>query len=199
MLLPLVGCAACGSLAGPDFRGEPLFTLSGTLRGTILEKPVAPHLGTLMGRLSVQPDVAGEVVRITATGFPAEFRLELHAPPPQPALQKFADGAEGAFGVVVAVDDVNGDGTFALEGDRAAAPDRFFGFGWGALLVWLSAPTAADGIVENPARARAGYQLGRFVCGQLRLRLLEGSLPLEVSLEPEGRISYSDAMSACVQ
>lgn len=198
--LAAVVLTGCGGLANDQFRGEPLFTLKGSLMGTLASRPQAPNLGTLLGNDRSTLTIAGEVVKISSTGFPAGFQLELFGPPPDAALVHFADGTTGAYGLVVAVDDANLDGAFGLDIDHAKSPDAFFGFGLDAVLLYLSGPTGGDGAVDNPAQARAGYQLANLVCGSTtKVRVI--SEPYDdfvVTLSSTGRLDASAVLGRCV-
>ncbi len=120
--------AACGNpLADGSYKGQPLIELHGRIGSAASDQLLShPTVGlvwrTLLdggqvstpdGALGV-PSLIGELEPVSWTSFPATFDFKVfNAPPPQ-AMIPAPGGPPGAWASIVAVDDVNGDGTFAL-------------------------------------------------------------------------------------
>ncbi len=129
----LATLAACGNpVASGSYKGQPLVTLHGRIG---LEDsttvPVHPsvavvwvaqqadggQLSTPLGPQSV-PNFVGEIEPVSASSFPASFDFQIFNPPPAQAMGVQVGGPFGtgqvAEGMVIAVDDVDGDGAFTL-------------------------------------------------------------------------------------
>ena len=153
----VLACLLCGcdSLAGSNYVGQPLFTLTGTFAA----RASAPEdsLGgvALLWQDSTTadgPGVAATTVPV-AIQFPATFRVDVPAPPPQAARFAFADtGIELAEAYVYVVADVKATPLVPRGSDRVH------------VLVWagadVAAGTAAADYLGGPVAA--GYHLRRF-------------------------------------
>jgi len=92
-MLPLVAGVACGSKAGEDYKGTPLFQISGSVRIENDEAPddLVPALAfnTEDGLVLQDVEVRGE--------FPAKFTLSVYEPPPPGTV--FRDGDDPEIGL----------------------------------------------------------------------------------------------------
>ena len=92
-LLPLATSVACGSEAGEDYKGKPLFQISGSVRIENDEAPddLVPALAynTEDGLVLQDVEVRGE--------FPAKFTLSVYEPPPPGTV--FRDGDDPEIGL----------------------------------------------------------------------------------------------------
>jgi hypothetical protein len=93
-LAALSGSVGCGSQAGPDYEGEPLFTFGGKV---VVQNPEAP--GALVPAIAyLRQNEGTEAIFISEVSyegtFPNDFRLKLFEPPPPEALKAIDDGEE---------------------------------------------------------------------------------------------------------
>ena len=141
LLSALLTLAGCGDdVVGPDHPGQPLLTLEGQMNaepGTSL--PAQVRLAFVWypqwlaaenttGEQSTLQEVITEDV-VYQGSFPANYRFHLYRPPPDEALAQLDEGlvGRGAFGILLAYEDKNGNGKLdpiALEG---APMDRVIG------------------------------------------------------------------------
>jgi len=101
-----LGAAACGQQSGMDYRGEPLFTLRGTV--TVPKEFAGEDLvPVLFFPLEPDPETGGrfiEVLDVDVTGsFPSNFRIDVFDAPPQPALNFAEDLPKFAVGYLAAM------------------------------------------------------------------------------------------------
>lgn len=152
--LVLLACVTgCDPLAGAEYVGDPLFTLTGSFA-----TPVAPAAPVGGVALMWQDTAAagGPGVAITAVPvaieFPSTFRVAVPVPPPDAARFAFADGVELAEAYVYVVDDPGAE----LPVPRGLARTH--------VLVYASADvepgTEAADYLGGPLPA--GYHLRRF-------------------------------------
>jgi hypothetical protein len=102
--------AGCDSLASSTYVGQPLFTLTGTFQSTA-NAPADPVAGVALlwqdSATADGPGVAATTVPV-AIQFPATFRIDVPAPPPDTARFAFADtGVELAEAYVYVVADTS--------------------------------------------------------------------------------------------
>lgn len=94
--------AGCGDLAGADYRGESVLNLRGTV-----ENPQALVVAgdDTTAYLLWLPTAEGESVIADETPvapvFPADFQLDVLAPPPASVVGELDDGVRGAVGIVL--------------------------------------------------------------------------------------------------
>lgn len=114
--------AACGDrLVDASYRGPALATVRGSLvptPGTDVAGPVRLAIAWYPQWLAADaapgqpapPAIVTEDVPVEGT-FPVDFRFPIHAPPPAAALAPLAEGlaGRGAFGVILAYHDLDGD------------------------------------------------------------------------------------------
>ncbi len=119
--------AACGDrLVDSSYRGPALATVRGSMvptPGTEVAGPVRLAVAWYPQWLAAAaaaggaslPPVVTEDVPVEGT-FPVDFRLPIHAPPPAEALAPLGEGlaGRGAFGVLLAYHDLDGDGRLGL-------------------------------------------------------------------------------------
>lgn len=101
----------CGDVAGPQYQGEPLMTLQGSLTSSGASAPLEVALAWQTPRavsgvgdqFSCEPS---PTTRVKVEGsFPAAFRLDVYQPPPAESL--IGRGAIKASARIVAVDSKN--------------------------------------------------------------------------------------------
>jgi hypothetical protein len=168
--LAAVGLAACGNLTDPE-SAPSLTTVNGTLTGTIplaagasagstaLRVALVWNAGDAMsGAVAVDLPVTPE--------FPASFVLDLQDPPPESALVALGGGDAGAAqgryasGLVVAYQDLNGNGRLDFVGPEAASfVDRVVGANDELVVTYFEGgvPDADAGF--GPGQATLGYNL----------------------------------------
>ncbi|MFY0571158.1 hypothetical protein ACN28E_46020 [Archangium lansingense] len=137
LLLTLVGC---GGVVGPDHEGQPLVTLEGQMNPT----PDARIEGQVRLALVWYPqwmaseDTGGtqdgpqEVVTedvIYQGSFPANYRFHIYRPPPAEALAPLGNGlhGKGAFGILLAYQDGNGNAKLDTIATTGTPADRVIG------------------------------------------------------------------------
>jgi hypothetical protein len=156
LLLATCLLAGCDSLAGGDYVGEPMFTLSGTLSS----KGSASNDHALGLSLMWQdsggaggPGIAASPVPVSLE-FPATLRVSIALPPPDAARFGFDDSpAELAEAYLVIV------------GTDAEVPRQMRGIDRSHVLVWASGDIAEGGQAADylGGPVSAGYHLRRYV------------------------------------
>ena len=149
------GLLGCDSLAGKDYVGEPLFTLTGTF-ATTQTAPDQPVGGlALMWQDPAGaggPGVAATAVPV-AISFPSSFRVDVPTPPPDAAKFAFADSSvQLAEAYVYVVVDPSAPNLQPAGADRTH------------VLVYASADVAAGTLAADylGGPISAGYHLRRF-------------------------------------
>mgnify|MGYP001828356333 CR=1 FL=1 len=96
-LLPLLALSACDAQVDPDYPGEPIASLVGTVTNEMQSRTATdPVVGLLwINELTPGgPDTAfGETVAVSGQ-FPADFTLDVYAPPPPEALNDLSAGGQ---------------------------------------------------------------------------------------------------------
>ncbi|MDY7231879.1 hypothetical protein [Hyalangium rubrum] len=137
LLLTLTGC---GDVVSPEHPGEPLVTITGQMMPT----PDAQLTGEI--RLALvwypqwlaaddregPPGVLQEVITedvVYQGSFPANYRFHIYRPPPEEALAELGEGLQGkgAFGILLAYKDGNGNGKLDPIAMHGAPVDRVIG------------------------------------------------------------------------
>ncbi len=96
LFIPLA-LAACDSQMGPDYEGEALATITGSVHTTASSAPSDLEAFLVWNNSSGSPDtVTGQSVAVDGN-FPSTFELNIFTPPPQTALNYFPN--EGHIGV----------------------------------------------------------------------------------------------------
>jgi hypothetical protein len=126
---------ACGSLHGPSYEGEPLATFKGHLTA-----PTWHDSGEIRLALAWYPQNAAEGVGSPAGivtqdlvyrgSFPLSFAFDVFQPPLPQALGALGEGARpgrGAFGFLIAYEDLNGNGRLDTIPVAGAPVDRVLG------------------------------------------------------------------------
>lgn len=190
------------ALPGCEDRLEPtgrqaLATLSGVVSWSGDGEPARPHVGmvwTAMGESDLEPRLATDAKPLSG-GFPAAFDLSVFdAPSDMLAEAEFGDGSllGYAIGVVFAFDDVDGDGTFQVDADGIAPPDRMLGVSTRDFLLYLDGSlteAAARQMFENPEAVHAGMLRVRMEPCSWTLTIVDASEPLEIhAFDPDGAI-----------
>lgn len=213
-LVALLTLEACGDLSSANLQ-QPLFVFSAQLTGGTPWPPTArPLLGIVWSDpLQRQPDVAMPPSWLEAQwdtpplGVNVEIRV-FRPPPPQALAEIELDDAERppdrarlAVGDVVVVDDVDGDGRFAIQGPLATlSPHRedlshqdVYIAAASAMVLYVDRPFASPhtGSPLWPATGQ-GYQLVKYDCDGRTLVgseiVTETNLSVDVSVAlPEHR------------
>jgi hypothetical protein len=127
--------------------------------------------------LQLRDDLPQTPPAITDRRDDKRFTVDLFAPPPAAAIRHLPDPTTGgvavsfAFGEVVAYDDADGDGRFALtsraDGSSMVAPDAYAGSSEARVLLYVETSARPGGPVSAtwPALFEPpGYQLGALAC-----------------------------------
>ena len=156
--------------------------------------PASPHVGMIwvgMEDADVMPRMATEASALTG-GSPAGFDLSVFSVPPADVLTEveMADGSvlRYSIGMVFAFDDVDGDGTFGVDENGIAAPDRPFAFAALDWLIYLDGELTAESLAamfKNPEAAHAGILRAHMDYCSFQMEIVGLSEPLTmVSLDP---------------
>jgi len=138
MLLTLAGCG--DEVVGPDHPGQPLLTLEGQMSampGASLPTQVRlafvwyPQWLAAEDSQSPQSTVQEVITEdlVYQGSFPANYRFHLYRPPPAEALARLGEGlkGKGAFGILLAYEDKNGNGKLDPIAMKGAPVDRVIG------------------------------------------------------------------------
>jgi hypothetical protein len=166
--------AACDSATNQTYEGEPLATLRGTMtarENLVINQPVRLAIAwftnfTQTGTPSGPPrSVVTDEVTYTGV-FPQAFTLSLMSRPPADAITTDATGVRGAVGVLLAYEDLNGDGELTVSG-TGPVQDRVLGSSASILVRPFDPATASQNYLvyvetltaQAPAGATTGYNL----------------------------------------
>lgn len=142
LLLPLLlALAGCGDgVVSPDHPGEPLVTITGQMMPTPdaqLTGEVRLALGWYPQWLAADdregpPGVLQEVITedvVYQGSFPANYRFHIYRPPAEEALAELGEGLQGkgAFGILLAYKDRNGNGKLDPIAMNGAPVDQIIG------------------------------------------------------------------------
>lgn len=169
--MSLLACAP--GAVGPSFRGAPLFTVSGQLI-TRAAPPTTPiRLAVAWYPSEDGPSAPRAIVTqdVEYTGsFPLNYAFSFFTVPPEGVLTDYRDGAEvtrAAFGVLLAYEDVNGNGRLDSIAQGGSPIDHVLGTSVGDTYsgAALAAPVWVAFIDGQPGArwtdARPGYNLWR--------------------------------------
>lgn len=169
----LLTLAGCGNVVGPNHPGEPLVTIQGQMNPTPDTRITGPvRLAFVwypqwlaaedMGGSQGGPvDVVTEDVLYEGS-FPANYSFHIYNPPPESALKPLGEGlrGKGAFGILLAYQDGNGNAKLDTIATNGAPVDRIIGSSL------LAEPTSAAFTViyvttEQPAETglKPGFNL----------------------------------------
>lgn len=99
----LFACTACDGLAPPEYRGEPLLSVRGSITSVTGEK-LDPRLVPAVAWMDDGDDARFLLQDVDVRGdFPANFTLNMLEPPPEGALFE-EEGSEMAIGHIIAAD-----------------------------------------------------------------------------------------------
>ena len=177
----VLAIAACDPLAGRDYVGEPLITLTGTFAPTS-SAPSNPVGGVAL--MWQDPDAAGGPGKAAtsvpvAMEFPASFSIAVPTPPPDGVALVFSDGSTIAEAYVFVVGDVGeAHPTKLLGADRAHA------------LIYAPGDIA-DG------SAAAAYLGGAVSAGYHVRRYTGADTPPPAQAEPVAQCLKHDPVDAC--
>jgi hypothetical protein len=117
---------ACDGVAGPDYNGESLATVSGTIEAEYEPPPVQAVLVWADGEEAVY---LHEAVEITSTNFPAEFQLAVYTVPDELYLIDLTEGgtlpdeSRIAFGLITVMRQDADLGAYQGEHSLTRRPD----------------------------------------------------------------------------
>ncbi|HEX8699688.1 MAG TPA: hypothetical protein VF815_12670 [Myxococcaceae bacterium] len=130
LLLTLAGCG--DGVVGPDHPGKPLLTLEGQMNAEPgASVPTQVRLAFVWypqwlaaENIASEQSTLQEIITedlVYQGSFPANYRFHLYRPPPDEALAELSEGLQGkgAFGILLAYEDKNGNGKLdpiAMEG-----------------------------------------------------------------------------------
>jgi hypothetical protein len=117
----LILVSGCDPQADPDYQGEVLATVQGTIRSELSQPPDSCHVALIWQVTSGSPDyVVGQDVEVRGV-FPTSFAIDLYTPPPTESLNNY-DGSRVGVALVVVSDrpitdlDLGGDEPDGLLG-----------------------------------------------------------------------------------
>ena len=149
----LVALAGCGSLVTPDYRGEPLFELEGTVYMSPEVQPVLDGLDGAPLRVALFWAHSGETWTeqdvVVTPGFPSQYALALFHPPPASAHfdADWAPGGRASVGIPLLYADADLD-------ERWTPGEAFVGGTLGGYVLHLEQggvlPTAMGGATLLP-------------------------------------------------
>jgi hypothetical protein len=157
----LASPAACSSQVTPQYQGEPLATIRGTVvtSSTPPSQAVTAAIVWLTGTANVDlPKIVGTRADVQGS-FPTSFSLDIYAPPPADAFHPGGsnDTSTGIWiGVIVALD--------AAAADRDLHPSDVLGADPGHILLYFDSDgSASQGVaaaaLEYKVPATQGYHL----------------------------------------
>jgi hypothetical protein len=136
-----------------------------------------------------------------------QYTVDLFAPPPAAAIRHLPDATGGvaasfAFGEIVAFDDEDGDGRFAVtsraEGSSMVAPDAYAGSVEARVLLYVETPARVGGPIDAAWHALfdpPGYHLASFACaGTPTVRTLppgSRSFPMTLAAETSPHLIFT--------
>ena len=195
--------AACGDgVVEGDFLGDPQITLRGTFNGFISgqARPISPHMAVIWSAVNgdsgqLEPQRITEVTPVSGAEFPWSFRFNVYNLPPEDTLRRVIYASPTgptsvgfAPGLIMAFDDVDGDGALVFDtssatvvgADRVIGISRDFVLGWfDTLNIPSGGPSFAFNYLQNPGSIRDGYQLIRVACG-VPVQIVENEIPTVV-------------------
>jgi hypothetical protein len=162
---------ACGPVATPDYQGEPIGTLKGTITSELLRAPPAELVLLWINWRSAPGTVLGTRSSVDGT-FPAGFDVRLYVPPPDEGLNvlpvKSSEITEPRLGfawITVLREGAappNGD-TITHADVKGLSPGDVLGWAEDFIFAYLDAPVPAGSFAEEilGAQLPAGYHLMR--------------------------------------
>ena len=193
-LATLAGCEAEDD--GSTVPGKPVAQVHGVVSWADGDgAPASPHVGMIwvgMEDSDVMPRIATEAKPLTG-GSPAAFDLSVFSVPPADVLTEveMQDGTvvRYAIGLAFAFDDLNADGSFGVDEDGIAAPDRPFAFAALDWLLYLDGDLTAENMAamfKNPEAAHAGILRAHMDYCSFQMEIVDLSAPLTmVALDPD--------------
>lgn len=171
----IVGCGSDGKDEGGTQGG--VADIHGEVRGSTGGAQLTnPHVGLVWGQFD---ETTGAPIMATESaplaGDLDTFNLSIFSQPPAGFVEAYDTDGDGtddlrlAFGFVVGYEDVDGNGTFAVNETGIDAPDRLFGFSWLEYLMYLETAPGSDTaamMFTNPEAATPGLHVVRIdPCG----------------------------------
>jgi hypothetical protein len=167
LLLALTGCGE--AIVGPGHEGQPLVTLEGQMTPT----PDARITGQVRLALVWYPQWLATEEAAAGMGapmavvtedviyqgsFPVNYRFHVYRPPPKEALAPLGGGlqGEGAFGILLAYQDRNGNAQLDTIAEKGAPVDQIIG----ASLLGDQRSTFALIYTNSPQPAETGLKPG---------------------------------------
>ena len=166
----MASLCACGSVVDGGYLGKPLYTLRGSIHGSLPNVALTRPKMAVVWTSGYQGAVTVETTPLEAQ-FPQDFTLDVFHTPPDYEFVNFTVGSRFALGNLVAFEDVNDNGkldtaslSVALGAD--VSPDRFFGYSPSDFIFvvdgepQLTAERASQFV--NPQALHRGWNLLRF-------------------------------------
>ncbi|QRK06653.1 hypothetical protein JQX13_42335 [Archangium violaceum] len=140
LLSLLLTLAGCGNVVGPNHPGEPLVTIRGQMNTTPDARVTGPVRLAFVwypqwlaaedtgGSQGGPVDVVTEDV-VYEGSFPANYSFHIYNPPPESVLEPLGEGlrGKGAFGILLAYQDGNGNAKLDTIATNGAPVDRIIG------------------------------------------------------------------------
>lgn len=160
--LSLTLAAGCGDpLVDDSYRGDPLVTLTGSVQNPLTLQPAAEAAVYLLWQ--PQTSTVGEPVGFTTERvdveptFPAEFQIDIFAPPPESTLfETYGGGLASTAGLVMANDEQL---ELILNGNSTPEALGVIGFSYANVLYIPTDEDAALIAAELPGAVRGFNQL----------------------------------------
>ena len=177
VIVPLVVGCDQPMLSGAAY-DAPLASFAGMLDSFPDPAVRRPHVDIVwVDPLSVRPDVPAPPETLSSAIMPdGTFTLDLFAPPPVAVMRTLpvpmaADqSATFAFGEIIVIDDVNGDGTFSIgPGNTIVPPDQYASAAGTYVLIYVAHPMPPTQYIPDIGMAlsgRVGYHVVSIDCSE---------------------------------
>jgi len=126
----LTTATACGQATGTGYQGDPLFTITGQMvtEGAAPSRPIRLAVAWYADHTTLGGPQAIVTEDIEYLGsFPLDYRFSFYGPPPDAALNATTAGAatfRAAWGVLIAYEDLNGNGQLDVIPDGGSPIDQ---------------------------------------------------------------------------
>jgi hypothetical protein len=207
VVVPLV--VGCGQpvLSGAAY-DAPLVSFAGVLESFPDPAVRAPHVDIVwVDPLSERPDVPAPPDTRSSMIMPnGTFTLDFFAPPPVAVMRTLPvpmatdQSATFAFGEIIVIDDVNGDGTFSIgPGNTIVVPDRYASAAGADVVIYVAHPMPPTQYIPDIGMAlsgRVGYHVVSLDCSEPAVpqgqEVVPGTAPIVLVPSQEGSaLTYS--------
>ncbi len=112
----MLALAGCGSLAGKDYKGEPLFQIEGVVQSDAAMQLRGEVGVALLWANDTAVELSTQAV-VVETQFPARYTLKIYQAPPEASKLRVAGGQvlEASVGQILLFEDLDGSGTWDTE------------------------------------------------------------------------------------